>query len=570
MIENGQTKTRLLELADGHVPKGQLATSTLAITVLSLALPIMTLQIYDRILPNPDGGTLPVLITGVCIAIILEMILRLTRAYILEWSGAAYEHKMSCRAMDHILNADLAHMGTAGIGENLNRMTAINRLKNFYNGHSFVTKFELMFVPVYMLVTIYVAGVLAVVPMVVLMVFTLVSLSMGQKLFQNLKCRENYDDKRYNFLISTLDNIHTVKAQAIENFLARKYEYIEDPSTRANYDVTELTSKNFNASTVFSHLMIALVVTVGAVLVLRGNMTAGALIAAILLSGRMMQPVQKAIALWTQYQDFKIADDRLDKIFSIPKQSFVQNPDAKNLEIKGRIEMQDMSFQFGAEESPVFKSLNFQVMPGETILISGSHASGKTTLLNLIAGLYLPSSGSIEIDGCNTAYISPEMRGEHIGYIHTEGTIFTGTIRENITCFGQIPEAATYEIARLLKVDRDVARLPGGFDTTLSGAGADGVAPGLKQRISIVRALARRPKVILFDNADRGLDLEGYNSVYTLLARLKGKASMVLVSEDYNISDLADRGFILQGGELKEIEYQFNPGDVRPYRELNI
>ncbi len=113
-----------------------LLLATLSINILSLALPIMTLQVYDRILPNPGTGTLPVLITGVCLAVMIEAILRLCRAYVISRAGASYEHRIACSAMEKILNADISKMSNYGIGEHLHRMSAVSKLKDFYLVHS--------------------------------------------------------------------------------------------------------------------------------------------------------------------------------------------------------------------------------------------------------------------------------------------------------------------------------------------------------------------------------------------------------------------------------------------------
>ncbi|HEY8190081.1 MAG TPA: ABC transporter transmembrane domain-containing protein, partial [Micavibrio sp.] len=218
-----------------------LLLSTLAINILSLAMPVMTLQVYDRILPNPGSGTLPVLIAGVGLAIVLEAVLRLTRFYLIGWAGAMYEHRLSCEGMNKILHADLAHMSASGIGEHLRRMSAIGKLKDFYNGYALVTLSELIFVPAFLGIIIYIGGPLVAVPAAVLMVFTIVSLAQGQKLRAALKKRDDIDDRRYNFLIESLEGIHAVKAFALENLFTRRYEAMEEKSGFANYRVTETT-----------------------------------------------------------------------------------------------------------------------------------------------------------------------------------------------------------------------------------------------------------------------------------------------------------------------------------------
>jgi ATP-binding cassette subfamily C protein LapB len=157
----------------------QLVFPTIFICVLSLSLPVLTLQVYDRILPNPESGTLPILIMGVCVAVCLEAGLRLTRAYVLGWSGAAYEHKMSCAAIKHVLSADLAALNKDGSGENLNRMSAISKLREFKNGYNVVTYTELAFIALYLGLIAYIAGWLVLVPVVILCAFTIISVFMG-------------------------------------------------------------------------------------------------------------------------------------------------------------------------------------------------------------------------------------------------------------------------------------------------------------------------------------------------------------------------------------------------------
>lgn len=548
---------------------GSLLLSTFAINVLSLALPVMTLQVYDRILPNPGSGTLPVLIAGVVLAIALEASLRLARAYVMGWAGAAYEHRLSCEAMNHVLDSDLSRLGSYGIGEHLHRMSAISKLKDFYNGYALTTLFEMIFVPLFLGLVIYIAGPLAAVPCAVLMIFTIVSLSQGQKLRAALKERDIIDDARYNFLIEGLDGIHTIKSFALENNFSRRYETLEEASTFSNHRITGATSGAFDAGAVFSHIMVAAVITGGALFVLHGTITTGALIATILLSGRMMQPVQRALALWARYQDYSLARQKVEAVFETPQYPGTPANDS-NMTRDGTVIINKLSFRHREDGPWILDNLDFDVKRGESVLLSGPHGSGKTLLLQLIGGVYPPGKGTIDIDDRNILRYTPEDLVRHVGLIRSEGTIFRGTIRDNMTCFGQIPEKEVQEIAALLKLDRDIARLPSGFDTMLTGNSTDSVPPGLKQRIAMTRVLAPKPRLILFDNADRALDREGYNLVYSLLARLKGKASMILISDDYNIRGLASRYCRLENGRVTDTNETYSANPVRPYTELRI
>ncbi len=543
---------------------------TLAINILSLALPVMTLQVYDRILPNPGTGTLPVLIAGVCLAVILEAMLRLSRAYVIGRSGAAYEHRIACNAMNKVLNADLMKMGSYGIGEHLHRMSSVGKLKDFYNGFALTVIAELAFVPLFFGLIVYIGGWLAVIPALILTAFILTSLLKGYSLRCALKAREKADDERFNFLIEALEGVHTLKAFALEKLFERRYEALKENSTFENYNVTQETASTFNMGAIFSHIMVAAVITTGAWFVLQHMLTTGGLIAVLLLSGRMMQPIQKALALWARYQDFSLAQDNVKELFDTPQIKAQTRLNSQDILSAGELDAHDISFQYSDDDTPIFKNINLQLAQGDAVLISGEHGVGKTTLMDIMAGIYAPTGGHIIIDGENINTYTPEELVRHIGYVRSESLIFRGTIRDNITCFGQIKESQAKEVAALLNVDKDVAKLPGGFDTFLSGNSSDNITPGLKQRIAIIRALATKPRLILFDNADRALDKDGYAMIYSLLARLKGKASMILISDDRNIRSLADRHYILESGKLLENTKPKHKGNISPYKELRL
>lgn len=547
-----------------------LLTATLSVSILSLALPIMTLQVYDRILPNPGTGTLGLLLAGVFTAIFLEMLLRLCRSYLLGWSGAAYEHRLSCAALNHIVGADLSHRAEFGIGEYLHRMTAIGKLKDFYNGYALTCVAEIVFAPIFLLLIIHIAGSLAFVPVAILMVFTLISLWQGRKLRETLRERDISDDRRYNFLIESLEGVHTLKALALENIFSRRYETLEEGSTQANFDVTQATSAAFDTSAIFSHIMVAAVIVIGALYAIDGQITTGALIATILLSGRIMQPVQRVLALWIRYQDYTLAREKVEEIFALPQHAVMPEGTISADRRDGMLAISNVSYRRHHEAPWIIENADLTLVRGDTILLSSENPQANKVLLDLMTGVYPATSGDIIIDEHNVLEYLPEQLTEHIGYLHTEGVIFRGTVRDNLTCFGQIAENKVREVASLLKIDRDIAELPSGFDTFLNGNNTDTISPGLKQRIAMVRTLAPKPRIILFNNADRGLDKEGYSLVYNLLASLQAKTALLLISDDYNIQSLAERCFTFSGSRLTETALPNPIKKIQGYQEVRL
>ncbi|MBU0799854.1 MAG: ATP-binding cassette domain-containing protein, partial [Alphaproteobacteria bacterium] len=493
-----------------------------------------------------------VLIGGLCVALALEMIIRLARARMVAWNGACYEHRTACAAMDHMLGSDLGRFQARGIGAHLSGLSAIGRLKDFANGQSLITLFELALLPVYIALMAYIAGALVLVPLAVLAVFTVFALWSGLHLKKALQGRDNADDRRYDFLVESLEGVHTLKSFALEERFQRRYESLERDSTRASYDVTEDSARIFNMSTVFSHIMLVAVIAVGALDVMAGTISSGALIATVLLSGRIMQPVQRTVGMWVRFQDYRVAKAKLQNIMDLPQVRM--STSYTKPERRGSIDVKNVAFRYDDAKPDLFQHVSLSVGRGESVRISGAHGVGKTVLLHMIAGLYAPTAGDILVDGLAPLDYPPSERIRHVAMLRTQGVIFHGTIRDNITRFGAVPEAQAREVSSLLGIDQDVSALARGFDTMLEGTETDIIPPGLRQRIAIARALASKPRVILFDNADRNLDRDGYRQVYRLLGRLREKVALILVSDDRNIIRLADRHYNLTAEGLQPVD----------------
>lgn len=338
----------------------------------------------------------------------------------------------------------------------------------------------------------------------------------------------------------------------------------------ASLDLGRVSTLAVVLGTLFSQIMMIGIVAFGAPMAMEGTITLGTMIAVVILSARITQPVQKALSLWTRYQDFRLAREDIAKTFALPT---LERSDPDQLgKNEGRLEIKDLHFNYNSDEEQLFRDINLTLEHGDTISIRGDRGTGKTTLLKLLAGLYTPTRGEVFIDGvAATRYPARELV-RHVGYLPMDGMIFRGSIWDNISAFGEHDAQAVSEIVRLLGLDTAIKKLPGGYDTKLEGGQSDAVSPGLRQRIALARALAPKPRLILFDNADRSLDKEGYNRVYRLLARLKGKATLVIVSDDRNMTRLATNHYVLTAGTLVEesVSTDDSRHDILPYQELRL
>ena len=525
-----------------------LLAASLALNALALALPLMTMQIYDRVLSNRAEDTLLVLSVGVIIAAVIEFILRICRSIVVSLNGAQFEHLAATTVLKRLLETEPRAHAQSSAAVLAQDIGSAARLKDYYGGQMMVTLLvDMPFILVFLSLEFWLAGWLAIVPMIVLCIFCAAAWSEGKKLRQLSQRRELQDNVRYRFITQSLQVIHTIKSLCLEASMARRFEEVQRESGQTNYDLACKHGKAGSLSYGFSQLMTIAVVSVGAPMAIYHHLTVGTLIACVLLSGQIMQPLQRGLALWIRFQDIALAKERLGTLLALPVRAFLQ-PSSLTPN-HGALALEQVRFSY-PESATLLSGLNLNVAPGDAVAITGISGSGKTSLLELIGGVYAPDVGSIKLSGMDTAAIPVSERSRYLAYLPMSGMILRGSIMDNLTGFNPALRAQARTVADQLGIEESVSLLPSGYDTQLEGNATDVVPPGLKQRISIARALLHKPRLILYDNADHGMDPESYTTIFKLLARLKGKATIVMISEDRNILSLADSIYELRHGQL--------------------
>lgn len=533
----------------GRAPHaGLLFGGSLAINTLALALPLMTMQIYDRVMVNHAADTLFVLSCGVLVAAAIELCLRLMRQSITSASASRFEESASAQALQSVVSAEPRASADKPAAELLQDINATSRLKDYFGGQMAATLLvDMPFAVLFLGLAFYLTGALALVTVGVLLATSLYFVRRAGQLRALTAQREEEDNNRYAYLTQALQSMHTIKALCLESVVARRYEHVQRPGGDIVYRLTRLQNEGAAVSYLSAQLMTVTIIAVGAVEVVQGYLTAGMLAAGIMLSGQLMQHLQRSLSLWQRWQDTALAAARVNSITSLPQREFYTATELGSNQ--GALRLSDIRFAYSGQ-TPLLNSLSLDVSAGEVISIFGASSSGKTTLLEVIAGLYMPDRGTVQLSGLDPARLPLERRAHYVGYLPTRTTTLHGSIMDNITGFDSRLHKEARMLAGALGIEQAVALLPTGYDTMLDSLATDAIPPGLKQRIAIARMLLRRPRVLLYDNADHGLDRDSYAAVFTLLARLKRKTTMILVSDDKNIQSLADRTFELKNGVL--------------------
>lgn len=521
------------------------------INILALALPITLIQVYDRILPNSALGTLSWLVTGVVCALILEGILRLARTYLSGWMGIHFELLVGVSAFRRLTSTGIGDFEQVGLGTHLDRLNAINTLRDFYSGNAFQVLLDVPFALIFIVAIWYLAGLLALVPLVAMLAFMALVFLAKKRFRQALDHRHVANDRRNNFLIEVLSGIHTVKSMGMEELMLRRYERLQETTAETNLDVTIWSMSPVVLGSFFSMLTMFGVVGLGASYVIDGTLTVGGLAGSTLLAGRALQPVQSAASFWLRFSDVQLARERLAELVELKPEIPEGSPELP-IGIKGNLVLDHVCFQFAPNSPRLLEDICLNVSYGETIGIKGGSASGKSTLLYIMMGALAPTSGKVELDGHDLSQYDHGRLGEIIAYLPQSGILFQGTILENLTMFRDQRREEALRAAHLLGLEDVVSRMPMGFETTVGKESQDFLSGGVKQRIAIARALTTRPPIVLFDEANVAMDAKGDALLKNLLQHIKGQCTIVLVSHRPSLLELADRMFVLKDGRLNE------------------
>ena len=520
------------------------------INLLALVLPLVILQVYDRILPNQSRETLLFLILGLTGVIIIDTVMKISRSYLVSWAAMQHDYKLKVDAVKRMLYAPESSFNQNAASTHIDRLNALDTMRDYYGGEARLLLLDLPFVAVFLGFIYLIGGFLVLVPIVLFIILGLATLMISASLRTVYEQRMDHDERGQDFIIESLVGIATIKTMAMEPKMLRRFERLRKLGASTNHKMIMLSNSSQTLGNIFANLSMVSVVSVGALMVIDGNLTVGALAGCTLLSGRTIQPLLRAIALWTQMQTISVAESQMQALFELPKvDDNEMQPQAK---IEGNLSLRDLSFGYEAKQ-PILSHINLEIPLGTIIGVKGSDGSGKSILLKLISGALDPTTGEILIDGLSMGGEARQALDTQIAYIGPKSEIFHGTIIDNLTMF-QTGKAVDFacQAAQLIGLEENIHRMPEGYKTVIGAAIAEQLPAGMTQRIGIARALSRRPKILLLDEANSSLDGRSDWLFKEGLKQLKGEITIVLVSNRPSTLQLADHVYEIVDGSLQK------------------
>ncbi|MCP5201411.1 MAG: type I secretion system permease/ATPase [Gammaproteobacteria bacterium] len=502
-----------------------------------LALPIYMLQVYDRVLTSRNLSTLLMLALAALFVLVVMASLEFVRARILVRIGHWF---------DHALRRWLVHLALVE-GRDNQAVRDLDEVRTFLAGPGLLALFDAPWTPVFLL-AIYLVhpllGVLATLGAIALLGLAVVN-EMMTRGFILESGRHAQAAQRFAELAAR--NAEVIVAMAMSTALVRRWE-VERENAIALQTAGSDRAGSFSALAKFARMGLQMgVLTAGAWLAIKGEISAGAIIACSLIMARALAPIEVAIGAWRTVVTSRQAYRRLGAFLD---EHPVPGPRMSLPQASGAIELSQVVVAVPGREEPLLKGVGFALAPGEVLGITGPSAAGKSTLARVMLGVVRPVKGQVRIDGFDISAWNRGELGRAFGYLPQDVELFDGRVDENIARFDEVDAEAVVEAAQLTGSYDLIATLPNGFNTRI-GVGGERLSGGQRQRIALARAVYGKPALVVLDEPSSNLDVEGEQALIQAIAALKARGTtVVLVTHRPNVLLHATKVLVLQRGEI--------------------
>ena len=515
-----------------------------AITNLLMLVPsVYMLQVYDRVLASRSELTLLMLTIMMLGAYLLMCALELVRSFVLVRVGARFDLALNKRVYTAAFEQNLKRAG-GNAGQSLQDLTNI---RQFLTGNALFAFFDAPWFPVYLAV-IFVfepsLGLFALIGTCILVLLAYINERITHKPLAEANATAIASG---NLATSNLRNAEVIESMGMLPSLLHRWYKMHDRFLQLQAEGSEKAGWIASTTKFVQVSLQSLVLGFGALLVIEGKISPGMMIAASILVGRALAPVQQVIGVWKTYSSTRSAFGRLTALLE-------NNPErSAGMELpkpQGNLSIENVTAAPPGATTAVLKGVNFAIVPGDVLGVVGPSGCGKSTLARLMVGVWPSAAGKVRLDGADIYQWNKAELGPHIGYLPQEIELFGGTVSENIARFGDIDPEKVVQAAKRAGVHDLILHLPKGYDTMLGDGGA-GLSGGQKQRLGLARAMYGDPSLIVLDEPNSNLDDVGEAALIQAIndLRQRGK-TIVLITHRTSAIAVTNKLLLLREGTV--------------------
>lgn len=534
----------------------QLGLITLLNNVLALAFPLFALMIYDKVIGGQAREMVSPLVVGIGLAFLFDFALRLLRSRLLAYIGARVERLISIAVLGQLLRLPVAYTESAPIGVQLARLKEFETVREFFTGPLAGIAFDLPFLFVFLLVIAWLGGPLVLVPLVLGLLILCIGYLAQSYQRDAVQRAATSQAARHGLTVEIVSHLQTIKQSGSGAIWLERYRAASAAAAVDGRNVQAIGGLLNAVSQTLMMLTGALVLTWGALRIISGDMSVGALVATMALSWRVLAPLQLGLMALVRLGQIRLGLSQIDRLLQIrPELSDRPSPTIAQRVFRGAVTLNRVSLRYRPDAEPALLGVDLALKPGELIGITGPSGSGKSTILKVMAGLYPVQAGAVLLDGLDIRQMTPHELRNAVTYSPQNRHLFHGTIAQNLRLAA--PAASDDDLKAALAETgalHDVMALPEDLRTGLGDhSAAHALTPGLLQRIALARVYLRPSAVLLLDEPGQWLDETGDAALIESLRRRRGQQTIVIVSHRPSHLKICDRIVLMQNGRITSI-----------------
>jgi subfamily B ATP-binding cassette protein HlyB/CyaB len=504
--------------------------ASLAIQLVGLSTPIFTQVIIDKVVVHQTSSTLIVIGVALVAFMLFSSAMSWLRQYLVLHTGNRIDAVLGSQVFRHLLRLPLPYFERRPTGTLVARLQGVETIREFVSSAAVTLILDLPFLLIFLAVMFAYSWQLSLIAIGLLGLIAIISLLVAPIFRDKINRQFLLGARNQSFLTEYVCGMATVKSLQMEPDIDRKYGDLLAQYLAAGFSTKQIGNSYNVIANGLEQLMTLSILIVGALRVMQNDgFTVGMLVAFQMFASRMSQPMLRLVGLWQEFQQANIAVKRLGDILDVPQEPHALVPQREHAG-KGMLAIHDLAFRYAEELPWLFRDLDLAFQPGHLSVIMGPSGCGKSTLAKLMLGFYQPQQGHIALDGKDIRYLAANELRSVFGVVPQETVLFSGTLYDNLVMAH--PHATFDDVIAACKaaeIHDVIEQLPAGYQTEIGERGT-GLSGGQKQRIAIARALLKRPKILIFDEAVSNLDQPTAELFARTINKLKGQVTMLFIT----------------------------------------
>lgn len=523
--------------------------AALLINIFVIFVPLFTMNVYDRVLPNKAVDTLWVLLIGIIVVLCFDFVLKLMRAYFIEQAGKRADIRMSNKIFDQLLNIKLDSKPSS-TGMFVSRLQSFESVREFFTTATVTALIDLPFVLLFVGIIFYIGGPLGYVSLASMAVAIIFSWLMQKPIKKTILNSAKEDQIKQTVLTETVTGLEIIKSVRAQNRMKTHWEKsISQTSYYGNKSHYLSQLVNYFVGFI-SQLSGVVIVAFGVILASSGEITMGVIIAAMMLNSRVIGPVSQIAGMIIRLDRTMLSLNNIDEIMQMPVERQANYKYLSRPNLDGDIVFKDVNFAYKDQKFDVLKNINLQIKKGEKVGIIGKIGSGKSTLSKLLLNLYEPTKGSVLVDNTDIRQIDSVDLRRSMGHVPQEPFLFMGSIKDNITIGQQYAsDEQILEASKVAGVHEFLGKHESGYDLVVGERG-EGLSGGERQAVTLARAILSKPNILVLDEPTNMMDDLSENNFKNRLSKIIEDKTVILITHKPSLLSLVDRLIVVEEGKV--------------------